>query len=91
MKMLWLEDNFPLEKKEIDNSSVLDNGTEVGTLAKDLFGQHIDIEFDNNLQNMINNTIDVIKNNQSVIITVQGINNLNLFFKVKEKRKCQTM
>ena len=29
-KMLWLEKNHPEEKGEIDNESVLDNGTEVG-------------------------------------------------------------
>ena len=32
------------EKGEVDNQSILDNGADVGILAKDLFGDYIDIE-----------------------------------------------
>ena len=81
-KMLWLEDNCPFEKSEIDNTSVFDNGTEVGILAKDLFGKHIDIEFDNNLQNMIDKTIDLIKNNKNIVITEASFNYNNNFCSV---------
>ena len=55
-KMLWLEKNYPEEKEEVANDSVLDNGTEVGLLAKDLFGKSIDIEFNKDLNKMIEDT-----------------------------------
>ena len=37
-KELWLDVNKPEVKSTISNESVLDNGTEVGILAQDLFG-----------------------------------------------------
>ena len=43
-KMLWLDKFCPLEKEDISNTSVLDNGSEVGELAKGLFGDYIDID-----------------------------------------------
>ena len=81
-KMLWLEEHCPEEKEEIDNSSVLDNGTEVGILAKDLFGKSIDIEFNNNLKDMIEDTLKVIKNNKNVIITEASFSYNNNFCSV---------
>ena len=74
VKMLWLLDNKTDLKSEIDNQSVLDNGTEVGELARDLFGQHIDIEFDKNLQNMIDNTKKVLEENKKVILCEASFN-----------------
>ena len=55
-KMLWLYKNKPEEECSVDNSSVLDNGTEVGELAKQLLGESIDIEFNSDLNVMINDT-----------------------------------
>ena len=55
-KMLWLEKYCSNEKEEIDNQSILDNGTEVGQLAKGLFGSYIDIKFNENLNKMIEDT-----------------------------------
>ena len=81
-KMLWLEEYYPSLKTEVDNSSVLDNGTEVGILAKDLFGEHIDIEFDNHLINMIKDTENVIKNNKNVVITEASFSYQNNFCSV---------
>ena len=37
-KMLWLDKYCYDEKGEVDNQSILDNGADVGILAKDLFG-----------------------------------------------------
>ena len=37
-KMLWLDINKPEMKEDVANQGVLDNGTEVGIVAKDLFG-----------------------------------------------------
>ena len=54
-KMLWLDENKPKEKEEITKYSILDNGTDVGIIAKNLFNPRIDIEFNENLN--INNQI----------------------------------
>ena len=67
-KMLWLDENKPLEKEEIDNEAIMDNGHEVGELAKEIFGNHIDIKFNENLNIMIKDTKNALKNN-NVIIT----------------------
>ena len=66
-KMLWLYKNKPEEEKEVDNSPVLDNGTDVGEVAKQLLGKHIDIEFDTNLNNMIENTKKYLDNKDITI------------------------
>lgn len=68
LKMLWLDINKPDEKVDISNESVLDNGTEVGVLAKGLFGKYIDIEFNSNLNHMIEDTNKAILKNKSAII-----------------------
>ena len=68
-KMLWLDINYPNLKMNVDNSSTLDTGTEVGILAKDLFGQHVDIEFDKNLQSMVDKTKKVLEKEKKVIVT----------------------
>ena len=49
-KMLWLDKYCYDEKGEVDNQSILDNGADVGILAKDLFGDYIDIEFNFNIK-----------------------------------------
>ena len=67
-KKLWLEENHPEEKTEISNDSILDNGTEVGKIAKDIFGPHIDIKFNNNLNEMIEDTKKSLLN-EKIIIT----------------------
>ena len=66
-KMLWLDENKPLEKEEIDNEAIMDNGHEVGELAKEIFGNHIDIKFNENLNIMIKDTNEALKNNNVTI------------------------
>lgn len=68
-KMLWLDKNMPEKKGQVSRQSILDNGTEVGELAKDLFGSHINIDFNNNLNIMIENTENVISENKKCNIT----------------------
>jgi len=68
-KMLWLLKYKPEEMGEIDNESVLDNGIEVGNLAKKIFGKYIDIEFNEDLNFMIEDTLSAIKNNENAVIT----------------------
>ena len=71
-KLLWLLDNLPEEKEET-NTSVLDNGTNVGIVAKDLLGDHIDIEFNKDLNQMINDTKKALLND-SVVVTEASFN-----------------
>ena len=68
-KILWLDTYKKEERDEQSNSSVLDNGTEVGILAKELLGNHIDIEFNENLSKMIEDTNKAIKENKKTVIT----------------------
>ena len=60
-KMLWLNDYKNEVKEDILPTSVLDNGTEVGEVAKNLLGDHIDIEFNTDLNKMIKDTKEALK------------------------------
>ena len=66
-KILWLDKYKSEVKEEIDNSSVLDNGTKVGELAKGLFGEYLDVPFNNDLNQMIKDTYEFLKNDKCVI------------------------
>lgn len=66
-KMLWLEKNKPEEKGKMDNQAVLDNGTKVGELAKGIFGKHTNIEYDENLDKMIYDTKEALKESSNII------------------------
>ena len=67
LKMLWLDENHPEEAKEIDNSQVFDTGHEVGELAKNLFGEYTDIEFNKDLNKMISDTKKSLDKGNKVI------------------------
>ena len=66
-KILWLERNKPEEKGDLDNQSVLDNGTKVGELAKKIFGEYINIDYNENLAEMIHNTEEALKEFPNII------------------------
>ena len=66
-KILWLNKNKPDVKADVNNESVLENGTEVGILARSLFGNHIEINYSNNLSDMINQTNKVLNDNNVVV------------------------
>lgn len=66
-KILWLDKYRSDMREELSNGSVLDNGTDVGIIAKDLFGEHIDIEFSEKLEDMINDTKNAMINDNVVI------------------------
>ena len=87
-KMLWLYKNYPEEAAEIDNKQILDNGTEVGILAKNLFGPHIDIEFNKDLNQMIKDT-SLALNKKNIIITEASFNYNNNFCSVDILKKEQ--
>jgi len=84
-KLLWLDTNKPEEKEEL-NESVLDNGTEVGELAKDLFGFHIDVSFNDDLKVMISDTQNLLHLDK-VIITEASFNYNNNFCSVDILKK----
>lgn len=66
-KILWHERNKPEEKGDLDNQSVLDNGTKVGELAKKIFGEYINIDYNENLAEMIHNTEEALKEFPNII------------------------
>lgn len=86
LKMLWLNEFKPEEKEDVKNSSVLDNGTEVGIVAKDLLGPSIDIEFNENLQIMINDTKKALEK-EKVVITEASFSYNNNFCSVDLLKK----
>jgi hypothetical protein len=85
-KMLWLDEYKPNEAINIDNNDVLDNGSDVGELAKDLFGNHIDVKFSENLSLMIQDTNSLLKI-KDVVITEASFKYENLFCSVDILRK----
>ena len=87
-KILWLDKNKPNEKEE-ENSSSLDTGTKVGILAKDLFGEHIDIEYNDNLNIMILDTNKALEK-ENVIVTEASFNYNNNFCSIDILKKINT-
>ncbi len=86
-KMLWLDKNKPNEKTEIDNESVLKNGNLIHEVAKYLFGEHINIDFNENLSEMINNTALTLESYKNVVITEASFNYNNNFCSVDILKK----
>lgn len=68
-KILWLDKYKQEVKEEVSNESVLDNGTEVGELARGLLGPYINIEFNESLNEMIKDTRKVLEEHSSCNIT----------------------
>ncbi len=67
-KMLWLLNNKPEEKGEESDDLLLDNGNEVHEVAKNIFKNHINIEFNKDLNKMIHDTNEALKK-ENVVIT----------------------
>lgn len=66
-KILWLDINKPEKAIQKARDSVLENGTKVGELARKYFGEYININFDENLSNMIEDTKKQLKNVPNII------------------------
>ncbi len=66
-KMLWLDKYKNEEKEKINNESVFDNGQEVGELAKNIFGNHVNIEFNKDLNIMLRETEKYLKEKNIVL------------------------
>jgi len=73
-KILWLNKYKPEERSELNNDNILENGTKVGEIAKYLFGEYINIEFNDNLSEMLKDTQNVINNNLNAVITEASFN-----------------
>ena len=86
-KMLWMDKYHPEEKEEVGNDSVLENGTEVGLLAKSLFGSYIDIDFNEDLSQMIRDTKKAIEENHTCNITEASFDYNHNFCSVDILRK----
>ena len=66
-KMLWMDKNKPECAEELDNESVFETGTKVGILAKELFGSHIDISYQEDLTKMLEETKKYLSSPPNVI------------------------
>ena len=86
-KMLWLEKYKPKEKEEIDNDSIMEQGNAVHEVARYLFGEHINIEYTDNLNEMIKDTYRTIESYRDVIITEASFNYQNNFCSVDILKK----
>ena len=73
-KMLWLDKYKPEVKEEANNESTLENGNFVHEVAKYLFGSHINIEFNEDLTEMIKDTYATIESYKDAIITEASFN-----------------
>ncbi len=86
LKKLWLSINKPDLKEDV-NEKVFDTGTEVGELAKKLYGDHTDIEFNTDLSKMIDDTNKAIDAKGDTTITEASFNYNNNFCSVDILRR----
>lgn len=80
-KIIWLKKYKPEYAIQKAKDAVLNNGTAVGQLAKGLFGKYEDIEFNEDLNIMIKQTKELLKNIPN-IITEASFNYNNNFCSV---------
>lgn len=85
-KILWLEKYKSEEKIETKNESVLDNGTDVGIYAQELFGKHMVVEFNENLSKMIDDTKKYLKE-KSIVLCEASLSYNNNFCSVDILKK----
>ena len=81
MKILWLKKYKPESAIEKAKNAVFQNGTRVGELAKGLFGKYEDVEYDENLNKMLEKTQELLQNKPN-IITEASFNYENNFCSV---------
>ena len=80
-KLLWLDKYKPEVAVPTARDMVLENGTKVGELARGLFGDYINIDFNKDLNVMIEETLKSLKNKPN-IITEASFNYENNFCSV---------
>ena len=81
-KILWLSKNKPEVISDIDNSAILEQGNAIHEVARYLFGSHINIEYTDNLSEMIKDTYNTIESYEDVVITEASFNYQNNFCSV---------
>jgi len=86
-KMLWLEKNRPEEAIDLNNGSILEQGNDIHEVAKYLFGEHINIEYNENLKEMISDTLVTIESYKDVVITEATFSYNNNFCSVDILKK----
>ena len=86
-KILWLEKHKPEEKQEINNDRILEQGNDIHEVARYLFGSHINIEYTENLKQMIEDTMNTIDSYKDVIITEASFTYKNNFCSVDILKK----
>ena len=86
-KMLWLEKNKPEEAIDKNNESILENGNFIHEIAKYLFGEHVNINYSDNLNEMIKDTQITMESYKDVIITEASFNYDNNFCSVDILKK----
>lgn len=86
-KMLWLEANKPEVMSKVDNEAILEQGNMVHEVARYLFGEHINIEYTDNLKEMVKDTYRTIESYNNIIITEASFNYENNFCSVDILRK----
>lgn len=67
MKMIWLMKYKTEFAVQTAKESVLENGTRVGELAKGLFGKYEDVEYNEDLNVMVENTNKLLKSKPNII------------------------
>lgn len=86
-KMLWLEKHKPEEAIDTNNERILEQGNDIHEIARYLFGNHINIEYTENLNQMIIDTINTIESYKDVVITEASFNYKNNFCSVDILKK----
>ena len=86
-KILWLEKHKPNEIEKQNNDRVLEQGDNIHEVARYLFGSHINIEYREDLNQMIEDTINTIESYKNIIITEASFNYKNNFCSVDILKK----
>ena len=86
-KILWLEKHKPEEQEEQNNERILEQGNDIHEVARYLFGSHINIEYRENLSQMIEDTMNTIDSYKDVIITEASFTYKNNFCSVDILKK----
>lgn len=81
-KMLWLEKYKPDMMESVNNEMVFNTGNMIHEVARYLFGSHINIEYTDNLSEMIKDTYRTIESYPDIVITEASFNYENNFCSV---------
>lgn len=80
-KILWMNEYKPDERVQTARDSVLENGSKVGELARSLLGKYENVEYNKDLNIMLEQTNNLLKNKPN-IITEASFNYNNNFCSV---------